>query len=326
MYCTLDTRFAAELGWHLRYSKGVDLTKDKIKVGSRRKHSKASEEYIEVVFNYEETSVKWDIPIEYRRTGTHLADKTDAEILAYLTSVYELCNPKKWSVFVDNQKSHWADLKRADVTKSFFDVLVKSFTWKSVKSDFPVNPNWARRIQDLKEMGYTISTHTNKLDRKTGRNCTHLLLIPLPRGASTGYETWTPAMRARIINVLGGVNAYEGKRTKADALLPDHKFPEIRWDEKTKREDLSTLTDNEIRRDFQLLTNQQNLQKREVCRSCYQTGDRAYPFDIRFFYKGKPKWDVSIPIRGDGARDGCIGCGWYDFEAWRMALNKRLSS
>jgi hypothetical protein len=302
------------------------LTKDKIKVGSRRKHSKASEEYIEVVFKYDKRSVEWDIPIEYRRTGTHLADKTDAEIFSYLQNVYDLCNPNKWSVFVNDQKSHWAKRKRADVTRSFFDVLVKSFTWKSIESDFPANPNWARRIQDLKEMGYTISTHTNKIDRNTKRNCTHLLLIPLPRGASTGYETWTPAMRARILSVLGSVNAYEGRRTKADALLPDHKFPEIRWDEKTKRQDLSELTDVEIRRDFQLLTNQQNLQKREICRSCYQTGDRGYPFDIRFYYKGKPTWDVSIPKRGERAREGCVGCGWYDFEAWRTALNEKLNN
>lgn len=308
----------------IKVRKGLTLSNRKISVGVRRKHSKASEEYIEVKFIYPSQTVDWDIPIEYRRTGTHLADKTDAEIFAYLETVYDICRPDKWDRFRLDQKAHWSQREGAAVTKAFFDVLVKSFTWKSIESAFPANPNWARRIQDLKEMGYTIATNTNRLDKKTGKNCTHLLLIPLPRGAATGYETWTPAMRARILKILGGVNAYEGKKTKPDALLPDHKFPEIRWDESTRREDLTELTDEEIRRDFQLLTNQQNLQKREVCRSCYQTGNRGYPFDITFFYEGKPKWNVSIPVRGEHARDGCVGCGWYDFESWRAALNNKL--
>ena len=297
-----------------------------ISINGRRKHSKASEEYVEVRFSYGRKSFEWDIPIEYRRTGTHLSDSSEEEILEYIEEVYDKCNPETWTSFRREQDAFWADKSGAAVTRSFFDVLASDFTWKSVKSDLPQNPNWARRVQDLKEMGYTIATRTSMFDSRTQRNSTHLLLIPLPRGGITGYETWTPAVRNRIIQLLDSRDAYEGKRAKKDGLLPDHKFPEIRWDENVRRDDLSQLSDQEIKDDFQLLTNQRNLQKREVCRSCYQTGKRGFPFGIAFFYEGSADWDLTIPKRGLQAQAGCVGCGWYDLEAWRRALNESMGN
>lgn len=293
-------------------------------VHGRRKHSKASEEYIQVTFRYGKQSFDWDIPIEYRRTGTHLSESSEQEILDYVLDVYEKCSPHLWKTFEEEQKVFWADKSGAAVTKAFFDVLAKDFTWKSVESDLPQNPNWARRVQDLKEMGYTIATRTSMRDSKSKRNCTHLLLVPLPRGGITGYETWTPTIRNRIIQLLESRDAYEGKRVKKDGLLPDHKFPEIRWDENVRRLDLSDLTDEQIVHDFQLLTNQRNLQKREVCRTCYQTGERGAPFGIAFYYEGSKQWDLSIPRRGAASESGCVGCGWYDLEAWRKALNEKM--
>jgi hypothetical protein len=85
------------------------------------------------------------------------------------------------------------------------------------------------------------------------------------------------------------------------------------------------LADTEIREQFQLLTNQRNLQKREVCRKCYQTGDRGYPFGIQYYYEGDEKWPDTIPKSGKVAEVGCSGCGWYDLQKWRIALNRKLS-
>lgn len=41
-------------------------------------------------------------------------------------------------------------------------------------------------------------------------------------------------------------------------------------------------------------------------------------------YEGNENWS-SPHQRGAEAEEGCIGCGWYDFEAWRKTLNKKLS-
>jgi len=298
---------------------------EKYRIGSVRHHQKASEAYINVVFDYRGVSYNWDVPIEYRRTGTHFLEKTRDELVEYIAQVYEDCEPSKFKGWRVEQERFWLEKPNAATTKAFFDVLAASFDWKSVESDFPKNPNWARRIQDIKEFGYTLATNTAMYDRRVGANCTHILLIPLPRGGITGYEVWSKEQRERIVSVLGTYDCFEAKVVKKEGLLPDHKFPEIRWDGETKRLDLSSLSQSDIRRDFQLLNNQRNQQKREVCRSCYQTGSRGKVYGIEFFYSGNETWDKAIPTRGKDAERGCVGCAWYDIEKWREALNLRLA-
>lgn len=292
-----------------------------IKMLSARAHSKASEVYMDVEFSYNGKREELSIPIVYRRTGMNLEDKD--EIIKYINSVYEEMRPENRSKWINNQKSFWDEKPGAGVTKSFFDALC-DFKWKCVAHQLPSNPNWARRIQDLKEFGYTIATNTSKQCKTCGSAKTHLLLLPIKRvdGSGNGYETWSPALRKRIIKVLGEIDSYEG--TKNPHCLPDHKFSEIRWDENTKEKNLDSMTDDEIRMKFQLLTNQRNQQKREVCRHCFQTGERGTIFGIPYFYEGGEQWDESIPRTGKSAEQGCVGCPWYDIERWRRELINKL--
>jgi hypothetical protein len=294
----------------------------KITKGEIRFHSKASEKYIDAIFAYEETPrYECSIPIEYRRTGTEIPD---SDIDIYLDEVYEKIDPENWEYWKGEQNNFWSAKPNAGITKGFFDVLANKFQWCCVSCELPQNPNWARRIQDLKEFGYTISTNTNKFCNKCNRNTTQLLLLPLPRGGITGYETWSKELREKIIKTLETYDVFEAKVTKKEGLLPDHKFPEIRWDDETKRMSLEDLSDTEIKNDFQLLTNQRNQQKREICRNCYQTGKRGMIYGIPYFYRGTVDWDKDIPQRGKFAEKGCIGCAWYDIERWRNELIKRL--
>ncbi len=286
-------------------------------------HRKASEAYVHVEFTYEDRV--WDgwVPTEYRRTGISLKDEN--ELNAYLNAIYEEMRTERLEAWKAEQEKFWAEEKpKAATTKEFFDALSEG-GWKCVDCDLPHNPNWARRVQDLKEFGYTIATDTNRFCQKCGKNKTHLLLLPIRRGASqgNGYETWSPALRKRIVAVLNGIDVYEN--TKNPNCLPDHKFSEIRWDEFTKASDLEQMTDAQIKAKFQLLTNQRNLQKREVCRTCYQTGKRGVIFGIPFFYEGSEKWDDAIPKTGKEAEKGCIGCPWYDIDRWRKELIKVLN-
>ena len=192
--------------------------------------------------------------------------------------------------------------------------MAKNFDWVNPK-DFG-NDNYARRIQDLKEYGYSVVSGQKK----------GVLLLPIPRGQETGYELFSSKKRKYIINLLNSIDVYEAKKKKVEMLIPDHKFPETRWDEATRRssDDIEMLKDYEIKRDFQLLDNARNLQKREVCRTCAQTNERGIIFGINYFYKGNHKWDEKIPKIGKEAERGCIGCGWYDIEKWRESLNKNL--
>ena len=297
---------------------------ENIKLGKIRHHGKASEAYIPVRFAYENKILDWEIPVEYRRTGTHLLEKTEEERIEYIKNIYNECNPLNWDKWRADQSKFWLTKPNAGTTKAFFDVLSSDFKWMSVESDLPKNPNWARRIQDIKEFGYTLATNTAHFDEKIKANCTHILLIPIARGGITGYEVWTNELRDKIISVLGSYDCFEAKVVRKEGLLPDHKFPEIRWDENTKREDLSHLKDDDIRNEFQLLNNQRNQQKREVCRTCYQTNQRGVLYGIKFYYKGTSEWDANIPKKGEEAKKGCIGCGWYDMAAWRKALNSSV--
>ncbi len=301
----------------------VTLNKNiKIVDKNRKIHSKASEEYIHVQFIYGDRT--WDgwVPVEYRRTGISL--KTNDEVIQHLNAVYEQMRPENFSTWKKKQNAFWSEKPRAATTKAFYDCLIRG-GWQCVECTLPQNPNWARRIQDLKEFGYTLATDTNRYCPKCNANKTHLILLPIERGGleGNGYETWTPALRKRIISVLGGIDVYEG--TVNAHCLPDHKFSEIRWDDETKGENLDSMTDDEIRKKFQLLTNQRNQQKREVCRNCFQTGKRGYPFGIKFYYFGSEDWDPNIPQKGKKAECGCVGCGWYDLAEWRKQLLYRLA-
>ncbi|MDU4860156.1 MAG: restriction endonuclease [Terrisporobacter othiniensis] len=302
---------------------GEKLNKNiKLVEKDKKKHAKASEEYIHVEFLYPETQNIWDgwVPIVYRRTGLHLENKD--EIYKHLNKVYEQMKPDKILEWKKKQEEYWKN-SRALTTKSFFDSLIKG-GWQCVDCTLPKNPNWARRIQDLKEGGYTISTDINRYCPKCKSKKTHLILLPIERGASNGngYETWSPELRKRIIKVLNSVDVYENKVNPH--CLPDHKFSEIRWDLNTKATNPNDMTDEQIREKFQLLTNQRNQQKREVCRRCFQTGIRGIIYGIPFFYEGTEKWDESISKIGKDAERGCVGCPWYDIEEWRKRLIQNL--
>lgn len=132
----------------------------------------------------------------------------------------------------------------------------------------------------------------------------------------------SPKLRKRIIHVLGGIDVYENKPNPH--VLPDHKFSEIRWDDQTLEENSDDMSEAQIKEKFQLLTNQRNQEKREVCRTCFQTGKRGKIFGIPFYYAGNEDWNNRIPQKGLAAEAGCIGCPWYDIEKWRKELLKKL--
>lgn len=296
-----------------------------IRIIESRSHSKASEKYLDIEVRFPSgEELSWSVPTEYRRTGVDLNESTADELTDYIVSYVQSCSPANWAKWREEQEAFWATRGGAVVTKPFFDALASDFTWKSGESDLPVNPNSQRRIQDLKEMGYTLATHTNMTDKATGKKCTHHILMPVPRGGVTGYETISPALKSRIIALLGAYDAFEGKIIGKHSLLPDHKFPEIRWDDATRRESLEALGDAQLRNDFQLRNNQRNQQKREVCRNCFQTGKRPYPYGVKFYYEGGEDWPADVSTRGKTAESGCVGCGWYDLEKWRQSVKKKL--
>lgn len=285
-----------------------------------REHSKASEKYIDVTIVQEDGFTwKGSIPYFYRRTGLFI--ETPEDLVGYLNEIYPLFSKKAIEEFVNVEVKRWnTELSGKETTKGFFDKLI-NLEWNSVQYDLPANKNWARRVQDIKEFGYTLATDTRRQVKGKYETDTHIQLVPLPKGGVTGYEVMSPVFKAKAISVMEGINAYELSSANKHGLLPDHKFPEIRWDEKTREENPDEMSKEEIIEKFQLIDNQRNQQKRETCRRCFQTGIRGKLYGINYYYSGNENWDEKIPKIGKDAEIGCVGCGWYDIQKWRESLN-----
>ena len=98
---------------------------EKIKIIDKRKHSKASETYLNVEFNYNGNIWKGWIPIEYRRTGLFL--EKEEEIIKYLNKVYDELNPKNYKNWLKEQEEFWKT-KNAKV----IEILLQ---WSNQKAD-----------------------------------------------------------------------------------------------------------------------------------------------------------------------------------------------
>ena len=131
----------------------------------------------------------------------------------------------------------------------------------------------------------------------------------------------------RAVRLLGGRDIIERTKRPTNQLTLDHKLPRIRWDDKASKEqtNYSNMTDGQIKSYFQLLKKSNgsvshNLLKSRACEKCYKTGQRGKPFNIDFFYSGSTKWQP----QSKHDPQGCIGCGWFDFDKWREELNKTI--
>lgn len=277
-------------------------------------NNKASETYVRTTF-VQDDGFSWDTVVPYvdRRAGLNI--ETEEKLAEYLISIKPYFRKeamKNW-----RKQELKRGLIRGSVTPLFFSVLL---SFKEEFENFPMNPNSARRIQDIKDAGYTLAS----VPRPRGLKGYNRILLPLPLYAEMGYETFTPQFKARVIRLLGERNAFEARVTAKKALIPDHKFSEVRWDDETKAENSMDMTDAEIIQKFQLLDNQRNQQKREICRRCFQEGIRGTIYGIKYFYEGDENWNPNIPKVGKAAEKGCIGCPWYDIELWRKMLNKHI--
>jgi RNA polymerase subunit RPABC4/transcription elongation factor Spt4 len=130
----------------------------------------------------------------------------------------------------------------------------------------------------------------------------------------------------KILKAYSYTDVIEQRERSAHELVIDHRFPMERWGN-SEPPHLSSMSETEIKKKFQLLkkdmSGNHNLLKSRSCERCIRTGKRGTPFGIRFWYKEGEEWP-SIHQRGAEAEEGCIGCGWYDFETWRNALNQKL--
>lgn len=133
----------------------------------------------------------------------------------------------------------------------------------------------------------------------------------------------------RILAHFNHTDAIEQRKRAPHELIIDHRFPMERWGAIEEKNDPG-MGATDIDRKFQLLkkdiSGNHNLLKSRACEVCIKTGTRGAPLGINFHYEGTDVWPAGVPPKGPAAERGCVGCGWYDFGKWRVALNARLRS
>ena len=120
--------------------------------------------------------------------------------------------------------------------------------------------------------------------------------------------------RERVLSILGTRDAFTGASIVSSTPEIDHKTPFSRLEQD---KNISELTDEQIKDDFQILTRHSNLLKDKACKKCILTNKRT-PFNgIEYWYVGDENYDHCI---------GCVGCGWHDGVKYTEKLNQYIKN
>jgi len=190
--------------------------------------------------------------------------------------------------------------------------------WHCGKCELP-GTQPAKAIQIIRQHGYDVEKSTIYCETCEDKTVHRRLKSLEPTQASFVRAGIPSALRKRILKLYDNREAVTLQKLLSRRLEVDHRFPQVRW---SKDESLPTiLSDSQLRERFQLLTRANNLWKSRYCERCADTGTRGTFIGIDYFYEGGPTWDPSIS--SDDPR-GCVGCFWYDPDAWRASLNALL--
>lgn len=174
----------------------------------------------------------------------------------------------------------------------------------------------AAQFRECKKKGYRFEEPVqgrwakNQYCEQCGQITPHYKLLSAePIFQQKDRITIKPKTRERILQLLENKDAFTDGGITSVAEI-DHKEP---WTRLDKDVDANTLSDEEIKEHYQLLTREHNLLKDRACAVCKKDNIRPPLFGIDFWYEGGQEYNGT-----------CVGCGWYDGREWRKQLNKIL--
>ena len=280
--------------------------------------------YLQVRFKYQRVVWNGAIPIRAKYQGVNVP-LTNEDVFDWAKTCYDALDPAKFRLWRKDQEDY-CKTKQSEDTRLVFDALngtEETTKWLCRKcGPVPqVNPQAGARIRSLRQMGYHIATM--KLICQSCGNKQHFdILIRLPRHAADNQKRFTisKALRNKILSVLANVDCAFETPLDPKACIIDHKFPSSRW---VNGETINhtSMSEDEIRDKFQILSNQTNLQKERYCQRCVLEGKRGSFFGIEWYYEGDKEW------RGTSKADenGCKGCPWYDLRKWKAEFNSHIN-
>ena len=191
-------------------------------------------------------------------------------------------------------------------------IVLSDLDWHCGKHELP-GTQPAKAIQIIGQHGFKTEKKT-LFCKRCGEKTVHRRLVSLERGRIFTRSKLPEKLKKRIKEYYKNADAI----TLRDDLQTevDHRFPQVRWEDK-ERENPVDMSNQDVQKRFMLLTRANNLWKSRFCERCFKTGIRGCFPGIDFFYKGKEKWDIDDPYD----EVGCEGCFWYNPKKWREALN-----
>jgi len=178
----------------------------------------------------------------------------------------------------------------------------------------------AARAMDLRSRGYVFKKYgsqyaTNKFCVSCDKNTPHRLLENAEPINDTARRSGFPkAFRERVLKIHKNWECVSRRTMKPTQLEIEHRIPHAR---QNADEELDyNMSDDQIKKTFQLMTTQNNSWKRESCNVCISKNQRPNGIgNIKYFYKGTEKYEGI-----------CEGCYFYDPDTWQKSLNKMLDN
>lgn len=287
--------------------------------------------FLEVDFMYPK-SMPWRtcIPIYEKYQGINFLTSEKEDVEEWIKQCYEDMSPSNAILWSEGEEAYWKKHENANQAKPLFDVLnyenkYHQTEWlcRQCTDTSKVNSQAASRIRSLKkDHGYHVASKDifcpvcNKFTK-------HDLLLRIPRKRGNGQTRYTisNSLKKRIKEIYQYTDAcFDEKYQRAtQALIIDHKFPSTRW-AAGETKNFVSMTDEEIKSKFQLLTQQTNLQKDRYCFRCFNQKIRGDFFGIKWYPWGNEHWEGT----NNSDERGCIGCPWYDLKEWKEEFNKYL--
>jgi hypothetical protein len=281
------------------------------------KPEKTSDQFLEVQFIYDDYVWNGALPIVGNYQGLSL---TEAEVKETAGVFWDPLKRESREEWIVSASGEWDD--RTSETFKVFEALLSGEWECRVCGPVPkVNAQPAARIRDIKKRGFFIASK-----RKSCGNCQQktmhdlLVMATSPKNLiKTEFrKPISSCLNEKILQALNRKEIVFDQVKTSRELVIDHKFPSQRWS-KPETDNPDDMSDENIKRKFQLLNNQTNLLKSRECDRCVAEGIRGQFMGIRWYYSGNERWDKE---RDD--ESGCIGCPWYDVREWKEQLRNAI--
>ena len=137
-------------------------------------------------------------------------------------------------------------------------MILSDQEWHCGKHDLP-GTQPAKAIQIINQHGYLVEKSTRYCQVCNDKTVHRRLVSKEPKKPSINRILISNNLRKRVLSLYNNTESVTLRQMTAELLEVDHRFPQVRWSHDEILPDY--MSDDEIRKHFQLLTRANNLWK-----------------------------------------------------------------